>query len=37
MLTLSMRLAISLRNLFHYAPTNLLLRWLRSRNEPSPV
>jgi hypothetical protein len=32
MLTLSMRLAIGLRALLHYAPTNVLLRWLRSRN-----
>jgi hypothetical protein len=32
MLTLSMRLAIGLRTLLHYAPTNMLLRWLRSRN-----
>jgi hypothetical protein len=32
MLTLSMRWAIGLRTLLHYAPTNVLLRWLRSRN-----
>jgi hypothetical protein len=32
MLTLSMRLAIGLRTLLHYAPTNILLRWLRTRN-----
>lgn len=32
MLTLSMRLAIGLRTLLYYAPTNVLLRWLRSRN-----
>jgi hypothetical protein len=32
MLSLSMRLAIGLRKILHYAPTNILLRWLRSRN-----
>jgi hypothetical protein len=32
MLTLSIRFAIGLRTLLHYAPTNILLRWLRSRN-----
>jgi hypothetical protein len=32
MLTLSMRLAIGLRTLLRHAPTNVLLRWLRSRN-----
>jgi hypothetical protein len=32
MLTLSMRFAVGLRTLLHYAPTNSLLRWLRSRN-----
>jgi hypothetical protein len=32
MLNLSIRLAIGLRTLLHYAPTNVLLRWLRSRN-----
>jgi hypothetical protein len=32
MLTLSMRLAIGLRTLLHYAPTNILLRWLRTQN-----
>jgi hypothetical protein len=31
MLTLSMRLAIALRALLRYAPTNRLLSWLRSR------